>query len=84
MFDWTRDEFGGYVAKVGDVLLGASPDRVKFGKPVRGTKWRASATRIDEAARCGTRYGRDEYMNLQPTAKAAMKLAEDIYRSETK
>lgn len=79
-FNW---QFDGciYRATVGDVTLVASPDRMKNAKPARGTKWRAQCSLWTETTRTITSYGRDEYINLQCSAKAAMRLAEDIFNS---
>lgn len=37
---WTKTEQG-FTAQIGNVSLNAVPVNVKFGKPARGTQWRA-------------------------------------------
>lgn len=78
-FNWIAVD-GGYRAEMpGNIALSVSPDRFKNGKPARGTKWHAQATHWNERTRTASRYGRDEYCNLQDSANAAKRLAEDIY-----
>lgn len=81
-FDW---QFDGAVwtAKIGDITLVAAPDRYRFGKPARGTKWHAAVNHWDERTRTVSRFGRDVYMDLQPTAQAAKRLAETVYQEAT-
>lgn len=82
MFDWQPKD-GGFQAKMpNNVTLAVTPERYAKGltlKPARGTKWHAQASIWDGKSTI-SRYGRDEYGNLQDSAKAAMRLAEDIYR----
>ena len=81
-FDWQKGEYdAGFVAKIGNITLCAAPDRVKWGKAVRGTKWRASVSIFDGKFTI-SRYGRDCYDQLCDTAKDAMRLAEQIYNEE--
>lgn len=82
-FDWIKADNGVWTAKIGDVTLVASPDMFRNGKPARGTKWHAMCTHWSDAARTASRFGRDVYMDLQPTAKAAKRLAEQIYTEAT-
>ena len=80
-FNWFPYD-GGFRCEKGDVTLNVVPDRFAKGfapKAARGAKWRAQCSHWHEPTRTMSRYGRDEYMNLQDTAKAAMRLAEDIY-----
>jgi len=81
-FNWIEQD-GGFRCKVSDtVTLAVTPDRYARGfqsKAARGTKWHAQATVWHEPTRTASRYGRDEYCNLQGTADAAKRLAEDIY-----
>lgn len=85
MFNWQKDEYGCWQAQMpNNVTLVAVPDRFAKGfppMPARGTKWRAACNHWDEASRTLSRYGRDEYMNMQDSAKEAMRLAEEIYMS---
>lgn len=81
--DWQRSEYDpGFVAKIGNITLGASPDRTRFGKAARGTKWRASVTHWDAPTSTASRYGRDVYMQLCDTKQEAMRLAEVVYNEE--
>lgn len=82
-FDWTQADGAIWTAKIGNVTLVASPDHYKAGKPARGTKWHAQCTHWDEATRTASRFGRDVYMDLQPTARDARRLAETIYNEQT-
>ena len=81
-FNWFPQD-GGFRCKVTETItLAATPDRYAKGfnpKALRGTKWHAQATHWNEATRTASRYGRDEYLNLQTSAELAMRLAEDIY-----
>lgn len=82
MFNWEQRANGDWVCEMpANITLVAVPDRYKGGKPARGTKWRAACNHWNERTRTLSRYGRDEYMNPQNSAKAAMKLAEDIYNN---
>ncbi len=78
--EWTQDAYSkpGFVAHIGNITLGVSPDRIKFGKPVRGTKWRASVS-IWDGKFTISRYGRDTYDNLCDSKQEAMRLAETVY-----
>lgn len=78
-FDWTQADGAVWTAKIGDITLVASPDRYRFGKPARGTKWHAAVNHWDERTRTVSRFGRDVYSDLQPTSAAARKLAETVY-----
>lgn len=81
-FLWEKQD-GGFRCRVSEtVTLVVTPERLVRGfvpKAARGTKWHAQASRWDETSRTLSRFGRDEYMNLQESAAAAMRLAEDIY-----
>lgn len=83
MFDWQAVD-GGFQAKMPwDVTLVVTPDRYAKGftpKAARGTKWHSQASHWCERTRTMSRYGRDEYGNLQDTVEAAKRLAEDIYQ----
>jgi hypothetical protein len=78
--DWQQSDHGCWVAKIGNITLCASPDRLaRFGtKPARGTKWHAQCS-IWDGKYTISRYGRDVYMDLQDSAKDAMRLAEQVY-----
>lgn len=80
-FDWQPSD-GGFRCEMPDnVTLVVTPDRYAKGftpKPARGTQWHAQASQWDGASTI-SRYGRDEYGNLQATAKDALRLAESIY-----
>lgn len=81
-FDWVKYEAGFRCEMPGNITLDVFPERYGKGftpKPARGTKWRAAASVFDGKSTV-LRYGRDEYMNLQDTARDAMRLAEDIYK----
>ncbi len=81
-YDWKPSEYGGYRAEMpGNVTLCVSPDQtVGFaGKPKRGTTWHAQASQWDEATRCISGYGRDEYGVEHKTHRDAMRAAERIY-----
>lgn len=85
MFEWFAKD-GGFYAIKGDVTLVVSPDRFAKAltpKAARGTKWHAQCSHWCERTRTMSRYGRDEYMNLQDNADDAMRLAEDIYVTRT-
>lgn len=81
MFNWQPIDCGYRAEMPGDISLTVAAVDMSRGKPKRGTKWRAQASHWDERTRTSTRYGRDEYMNAQASAKAAMRIAEDIYNS---
>ena len=76
---WQKDGLGYWTATIGNITLCASPDRVRYGKPVRGTKWHAGVSSWDEASRTISRFGRDVYGDLCDSAKEAMRLAELVY-----
>lgn len=78
--EWTQDTYSkpGFIAKIGNVTLSVSPDRTKFGKPARGTKWRACVSIFDGKFTI-SRYGRDIYNELCDTKQDAMCLAEVVY-----
>lgn len=82
--NWQKGEYGYWTAAIGDITLCASPDRVRYGKPARGTKWRASVSIWDEPTRTLSRHGRDVYMQLCDSAKEAMRLAEVVYNEQHK
>ena len=82
-FDWTQADGAVWTAKIGDLTLVAAPDRYKGVKPARGTKWHAMCTHWNAATATATRFGRDVYMDLQPTAQAAKRLAETVYQEAT-
>lgn len=80
-FNWQPREAGFQCEMPGDVTLVVTPDKYAKGftpKPARGTQWHAQASHWN-GKDTWSRYGRDEYGNLQPSAKAAMRLAESIY-----
>lgn len=79
MFDWIAQD-GGFRCQIGDVTLVATPDRYVNGKAARGSKWHAQATHWNERTRTASRFGRDEYLNVQDCPQSAMKLAEDIFK----
>jgi len=82
-FDWTQADGAVWTAKIGDLTLVAAPDRYKGVKPARGTKWHAAVNHWDERTRTISRFGRDVYSDLQPTAQAAKRLAEQVYLEAT-
>lgn len=81
-FDWQPNAFGGFSAKMpNEVTLVVVPDRYAKSltpKAARGSAWRAQASQWDGKSTLN-RFGRDEYGNLQPTAREAKRLAESIY-----
>ena len=80
-FNWQPYEGGFRCEMPNEVTLVVTPDKYAKGftpKPARGTMWNAQASQWDGKSTI-SRYGRDEYGNLQPSAKAAMRLAESIY-----
>lgn len=84
MFTWIEQDGGFRADAPGNVTLIVTPERYAKGftlKAARGTKWHAQCTHWCERTRTASRYGRDEYLNLQDSAKDAMRLAEDIYRA---
>lgn len=80
-FEWTNQD-GYYRAEVGNITLVASPDKMNYGKPKRGTKWRAQCSIWDEKTRTMSRYGKDIYCNLFDSYKEAKEAAEAIYNEE--
>jgi hypothetical protein len=83
-FTWTRQD-GGFRATLPDnVTLVVTPAHYARHslKPARFTKWHAQCTHWDERTRTATRFGRDVYSDLQPTARDARKLAEAVYLEE--
>lgn len=81
-FDWQKRD-AGYVAEVGNITLVATPDRTNYGKPKRGTKWRAQCSIWNEKTRTMSRYGVDMYGKLFDSHADARKAAEEIYNEET-
>jgi len=79
-YEWLPSDHG-FQAKVGNVTLCVTPDRSRFGKPLRGTKWHAQCSSWCERTSTASRYGRDEYLNLQDSKESAMKLAENIFET---
>lgn len=77
--EWEKDHDGCWRAEIGNIILFASPDRVNYGRPVRGTKWHASVSIWDEKTRTLSRYGKDVYLTLFDNANDAKKAAENIY-----
>lgn len=81
-FNWQPNAWGGFSAEMpNEITLVVTPERYAKGftpKPARGTLWHAQASQWDGKSTI-SRYGRDEYGNMQPNAKAAMRLAESIY-----
>lgn len=78
-FDWTAQD-GGFRAIMPDnVTLVVTPDMFRNGKPARRTKWHAQCTHWNERTATASRFGRDVYMDVQPTAHDARRLAEQIY-----
>lgn len=77
--EWEKDHVGCWRAEIGDIVLFASPDRVNYGRPVRGTKWHAGVSIWDEKTRTLSRYGKDVYLTLFDSADDAKKAAENIY-----
>lgn len=80
-FDWQKRD-AGYVAEVGNITLVAMSDKTSYGKPKRGTKWRAQCSIWDEKTRTMSSYGSDIYSNLFDTHADARKAAETIYNEE--
>lgn len=81
-FNWQPKDGGFRCEMPGEVTLVVTPERYAKGfapKAARGAKWHAQASQWDGKSTI-SRYGRDEYGNLQETAKDAMRLAESIYR----
>lgn len=83
MFDWQKDNHGGYQAQMPDnVTLVVTPDRYAKGfspKAARGTKWKAGASHWDETTRTLSRFGRDCYNEMKSSREEAMRLAESVY-----
>lgn len=86
MFYWKPVDAGFQAEMPKNVTLVVIPDRTTaFGMhPKRGTPWRAQASHWNEATRCMSRYGRDEYNVLHKTRHDAMRAAEQIYIDATK
>lgn len=84
IYSWLNRLDGTYQAKPrNNITLVVSPERYGLnGAAKRGTKWHAQATRWHEPTRTASRFGRDVYLNLQASAKDAMRLAESIYFEE--
>ena len=80
-FEWTNQD-GYYRAEVGNITLVASPDKMNYGKPKRGTKWHAQCSIWDEKTRTMSRYGVDMYGKLFDSHADARKAAEEIYNEE--
>lgn len=86
-FNWVK-EGACYVAHIfnddeglsGDIRLWVVPKDMRYGKAARGTKWRAGVSIWDERTRTMSRFGRDVYMEICPTFKDAMRLAELVYK----
>lgn len=81
-FIWLAQDGGFRCAVSETVALVVTPDRYTKGflpKAARGAKWHAQASVWHAPSRTLSRYGRDEYLNLQVSAEAAKRLAEDIY-----
>lgn len=77
-FDWQKRD-AGYVAEVGNVTLVATPDRTNYGKPKRGTKWRAQCSIWNEQTRTISGYGKDIYCTLFDSHADARVAAEAIF-----
>lgn len=81
VFAWEPYDAGFRCYLPNEITLVVTPDRYAKGfkpKAARGTGWHAQASQWDGKSTI-SRFGRDEYGNLQPTAKDAMRLAESIY-----
>ena len=81
-FIWVFQDGGFRCAVSETVTLVVTPDRYTKGfspKAARGSRWHAQASVWHEPSRTLSRYGRDEYLNLQASAEEAKRLAEDIY-----
>ena len=81
--DWTAYPDGSHRAVMGNVTLVVTPDRYRKGKAAHRTRWHAQCSLWTESTRTVSRFGRDVYMDLQPTAQAARRLAEQIHREAT-
>lgn len=81
-FNWQPNDHGGFSAAMpDDVTLVVTPERYAKSftpKAARGTTWRAQASQWDGKSTL-SRFGRDAYDRLQPTAQDAKRLAESIY-----
>lgn len=81
-FHWVEQD-GGFRCHVSEtVTLVVTPDRFAKGfqpKAARGSKWHAQVSQWCARTSTLSRYGRDEYLNLQDSADAAKRLAENIY-----
>jgi hypothetical protein len=80
MKDWKKDG-DAYTRQIGNVTLAVFPDKTKFGKRVRGSKWRAQASHWCEATSTISRYGPDTYGALYDTAKEAMRAIDANYQA---
>jgi hypothetical protein len=78
-FDWFRIDQGEWACHIGPVTLIVTPDVKRHNRPAYGTKWHAQCTHWNAATATASRFGRDVYLDLQPSAKAAKRLAEQIY-----
>lgn len=89
MRTWLKDpNSGGWRCEMpGNVTLFAVPDRLARHsltlRASRGAQWRAGATHWDEATRTASRFGRDVYLDLQPDAVSAKRLAETVWHEAT-
>jgi hypothetical protein len=85
-FKWTKIEGEcAFRAVMPDhVTLIVTPDRTtnRGSKPFRGTFWHAQASKWIEKHRTLQRFGRDIYSIRHPSAKDAMRSAENIYLNE--
>lgn len=75
---------GSYQAKPREnITLVVTPESYgRAGEAKRGTRWHAQATRWSAPTSTASRFGRDEYLNLQASMKDAMRLAESIFFDE--
>lgn len=78
-FDWQPNDAGFRAEMPDNVTLYVTPDRNKWGKPARGTTWRAGASVWNASTRTISRFGRDVYGQQVADKRAAMKLAESVY-----
>ena len=69
-----------YIAEIGNVTLVASPDRMNYDKPKRGTKWHAQCSIWDEKTRTMSRYGEDIYCKLFDSHIEAKEAAISIFK----
>lgn len=82
-FNWVQNDNAVWTAEIGDLTLVAAPDRYKGSKPARGTQWHAAVNHWNASTRTVSRFGRDVYVDVQPTARAAKRLAETVYLEAT-